>query len=217
MNTIIDENLGYLFHPGQSHFGDGPLDVILRDKPTREHFDPEKVHVVVGAPRGTQNLDIHHPWRLAKQYRVCAGHIRISDRYQKIVNVFSFGGQVQITAVSDHTTCQFTSPAPFLELTDGCPATQLLVNEIDVMLAEQRARLNPRTSADFDNKLITIEPFPLYLSVLYAIRVKITQNQCFSDSTWQHFKHVLNLEITRLQREDKWPASAPTLAELIGM
>lgn len=213
---MADKDLGYLFHSGQNCLGDGPLDVILRTIPTREHFDPEKVHLVVSAGRGTQTLDIHHPWRQGKQFQVCPGHIRISDRFQKVVNVFSFGGQVVITAVSDHTLCQFTSPAPFLEVTDGCPTTVLLVNEVDILLAEQRARLNPRTPGDFDNKLITIEPFLLYLSCLNAIRIKIVQSSHFSDSTWRHFKHDLNVEITRLQHADRWPASIPNLTELIG-
>lgn len=215
VGAMSKPDLGYVFFPDQSCLGDGPLEVILRAEPTRAHFDPEKVHVIVSAQRGVQALDIHHPWRLANSYQLCAGHIRISDRYQKRINVFSFGGQVRITAVADHTTCQFTSPAPFLELTDGCPTTLLLANEIDILLAKQRARLNPRTAGDFDAKLITVEPLQLYLCCLNTIQSIFAQDRHFSDATWQHLKHELNLEMTRLQRENNWPSNIPTLAELI--
>lgn len=212
-----EKNLGYLFHHGPSHFGDGPLDVFLREEPTLAHFDPEKVHIVAAAPRGVQSLDIHHPWRLGDHFQVCAGHIKISDRVQKRINVFTFGGWVRITAVSDHTLCQFTSPAPFLELTDGSPVTLMLANEIDILLAQQRARLNPRTTADFDSKLILVDPMLLYLSCLQAFQHKFNRTDCFSDSTCRHFKHDLNLEIARLQRENSWPSSIPSLVELLAV
>jgi hypothetical protein len=215
MNTVSEKNLGYLFHHGPSYFGDGPFDVLLSGKPTREHFDPEKVHIIAGAPRGVQSLDIHHPWRLAKQYQVCSGHIQISDRYQKRIHVFTFGAQVRITAVTNHTLCQFTSPAPFLELTDGSSVTLMLANEVDILLAEQRARLNPRTPADFDSKLITIDPLLLYASCLNVIQDKFARITYIPDSTCRHFKHDLNLEITRLMRENSWPTHIPTLAECI--
>ena len=223
MITATSSNLGYLFHHSPSHFGDGQLDVYLREKPTLAHFDPEKVHVIVGAPRSVQTLDIHHPWRLGSRYQVCPGHIKISDRVQKRINVFTFGGQVQITAVStsprqtvpDQTLCQFTSPAPFLELTDGNPVTLMLADEIDILLAEQRARLNPRTTADFDSKLLPIDPLELYICCLNLLQNKFARIANIYDSTWQHFKRNLKLEIGRLQRENSWPASTFTLTELI--
>ena len=216
MKTITNSNLGYLFHPGQSQFGDGQLDVMLRMEPTQEHFDPERVHVVVGAPRGVQSLDIHHPWRLAKQYQVCAGHIRISDRYKKSINVFLFGGQVEITAVADYTICQFTSPAPLLELTDGSTVTLMLANGVDVLLAEQRARLNLRNAGDFGSKLIAVRPFLLYTSCLNTIHAKFDHIHFLSDSIQRRFKHELKLEIARLKHENNWPSSIQTLSELVG-
>ncbi len=215
MGAMNEPDLGYVFFSGQSCLGDGPLDVILREKPTQAHFDPEKIHVIVNAQRGVQTLDIHHPWRLGTTHQVCAGHIRISDRFQKRINVFTFGGQLRITAVADHTLCQFTSPAPFLELTDGCPTTLLFANEIDILLAKERARLNPRTAGDFDAKLIAVDPLQLYICCLNTIQSTFAHDQHFSGVTWQHFKHELNLEITRLKRENNWPSSISTLAELI--
>ncbi len=212
---MAESELGYVFISGSSCFGDEQLDVFLRQEPTQEHFDPEKIHLKVSTPRGVQSLDIHHPWRQAGENRLCAGHIRVFDRYQKFIDIFSFGGRLQITAVLDKTTCTITSPAPLLELTAGNSTDILLANEIDILLAQQRARINPRFPAEFDGKLAVIEPWDFYVSCLSALRNKFAYNAIYSDPTRQRFKHQLNLEIARLQHENRWPSSIPTLAELI--
>ena len=223
MGTMNEPDLGYIFHPGQSQFGDERVDVVLRRDPTQEHFDPERVHLKVYTSHGVQVLDIRHPWRQIGETRLCEGHIRVFDRYQKFIDVFSFGGLVKITAVStssgtavtDKTTCIITSPAPLLELTAGNATTILLANEIDILLARSRARLNPRFPAEFDKKLASIGPLPFYISCLNELRKKFAYNTIYQDPIRQDFKHKLNLEIARLQHENSWPSSIPTLAELL--
>ena len=223
MGAMTETDLGYIFYPGPSQFGEERFDVVLRHEPTKKHFDPEKVHLKVNTPRGVQVLDIHHPWRPMGKTQLCLGHIRVIDRYQKFIDVFSFGGMVEITAVTtgsshsvtDKTTCIITSPAPLLELTAGNSTAILLANEIDVQLAQLRARLNPRFPAEFDGKLAVIEPLDFYVSCLSELRKKFAYNSIYFDPTRQRFKHKLNLEIARLQHDNNWASSIPTLAELI--
>jgi hypothetical protein len=215
MGAMNETDLGYIFYPGQSQFGDERLDVVLRREPTKEHFDPAKIHLQVKTPRGIQTLDIHHPWRQSGEDQLCAGHIRIFDRYQKFIDVFSFGGQVKITAVTDKTTCVINSPAPLLELTAGNIIDTLFANEIDILMAQLKARLNPRFPSEFDGKLAVLEPMGFYVSCLSALRKKFSYNNIYFDPTHQRFKHKLNLEIARLQHENRWPSSIPTLAEQI--
>lgn len=223
MGVMAESDLGYIFYPGSSYFGEERLDVILREEPTKEHFDPEKVHLKVTTSSGIQSLDIHHPWHQLGKTHLCLGHIRVVDRYQKFIDVFSFGGWLEITAVStsssrattDKTICIITSPAPLLELTAGNSTAILLANEIDVQLAQLRAQLNPRFPAEFDGKLATIEPFDFYVSCLSALRKKFAYNSIYFDPTRQRFKHKLNREIARLQHDNSWPTSIPTLAERI--
>ena len=95
MGARTEPDLGYMFYPGQSEFGDERFDVVLRREPTHEHFDPEKICLKVQMHRGVQVLDIQHPWRQVDEMQLCPGHIRVLDRYQKFIDVFSFGGQVQ--------------------------------------------------------------------------------------------------------------------------
>jgi hypothetical protein len=215
MGAMTETDLGYIFYPGPSQFGEERVDVVLRREPTNKHFDPEKVHLKVNTSRGVQLLDIRHPWQPMGKMHLCLGHIRVFDRYQKFIDVFSFGGLVEITAVTDKTTCIITSPAPLLELTAGNSTAILLANEIDIQLAQLRARLNPRFPAEFDGKLARIKPLDFYVSCLSAVRKKFAYNTIYQDPTRQRFKHKLNLEIARLQHIDSWPSSIPTLAELI--
>jgi len=224
MGAMNEPDLGYIFYPGQSHFGDERVDVILRREPTNKHFDPERIHLKVRAHRGVQSWDIRYPWRQTDETQLCTGHIRVFDRYQKFIDVFSFGGKVKITAVSTGSrtavshkiTCIITSLAPLLELTAGNSTAILLANEIDIQLAQLRARLNPRFPAEFDGKLAGIEPLDIYVSCLSELRKKFTYNTIYFNPTRQRFKHKLNLEIARLQHDNSWPSSILTLAELIG-
>jgi len=121
----------------------------------------------------------------------------------------------EITAVSHKTTCIITSPAPLLELTAGNTTAILLANEIDILLAQLRARLNPRFPAEFDGKLAAIEPLDFYVSCLSELRKKFAYNTIYFNPTRQRFKHKLNLEIARLQHDNSWPSRIPTLVELI--
>jgi hypothetical protein len=223
MGVMTEPDLGYIFYPGPSQFGEERFAVVLRPKPTNKHFDPEKVHLKVNTSLGVQVLDIRYPWRQTSKTQLCLGHIRVFDRYQKFIDVFSFGGWVEITAVTtsssqaatDKTTCIISSPAPLLELTAGNSTAILLANEIDIQLAQLRARLNPRFPAEFDGKLAVIEPLDFYVSCLSALRKKFAYNTIYQNPTRQRFKHKLNLEIARLQHDNNWPSSIPTLAELI--
>jgi hypothetical protein len=215
MAATNQPDLGYIFYPGQSYFGEQRFDVILRREPTHEHFDPEKIHLKVNSHRSVQLLDIQHPWRQTGESQLCPGHIRIIDRFHKFIDLFSFGGSVQITAVSHKTTCAFTSPAPFLDLTAGHTLCILFANEVDVLLAQQRARLNPRIPTEFDSKLADLDPLAFYVSCLQTLRKKFADTTIYSDPTHQHFRHDLSLEIARLQDENSWPSSIPTLAELL--
>jgi hypothetical protein len=215
MAATTQPDLGYIFYPGQSYFGEERFDVVLRREPTNEHFDPEKVHLKVKSHRNVQELDIQHPWRQQSEQPLCPGHIRIVDRFHKFIDLFSFGGSVQITAVSHKTTCAFTSPAPFLDMTTGHVLCILFANEVDILLAQERARLNLRFPAEFDSKLANIDPFAFYVSCLQALRKKFADNTIYSDPAHQHFRHDLNLEIARLQNENSWPSSIPPLADLL--
>ncbi|PID85419.1 MAG: hypothetical protein CSB13_07995 [Chloroflexi bacterium] len=223
MGAMNKFDLGYVFYKGQSLLGEARLDVIIRREPTYEHFDPEKVRLKIKTTQGVQTLDIQHPWRQSDGMQLCPGHIRVIDRYQKFIDVFTFGGQVQITAVAASsgqtatptTTCIITSPAPLLELTAGSPIITLFANEIDSLYARQKARLNLRFAAEFDSKLADIDPLRLYTTCLNHLRKKFADNTIYFDRTHQFFKQKLNQEVARLQQGDNWPSCIPTFADLI--
>jgi len=205
---------GYMFHPGPSLLGYEQVDVLLAAKPTHEHFDPEKAHILVGSGRNVQSLDLYHPWRQAREYPVVAGRIVLTDRVQKQVAIFTFGGQLTVTDQADHTHCVFNSTAPFLDLVTVHSVPTLLANEAEILLAQRRAARNLRIG-EFDQLLLQIEPLALYTCCLAHIQAKFRQYPNYYDPLVQHFKHQLNLEIERLQLAGVWPAKVPQLGELI--
>ncbi len=216
MNAHLTEpDLGYIFHPHGSHFGDTPLEVILRAHPTGHHFDPEKIHVEVGVVRGVQMLDIHHPWRQGDEYTLCPGRIFITDRFRKTLEVFTFGGQLTIRSHNEVTRCEFDSPAPFLELTGTHTVPTLLANEVEILLAQRRAAHNFRLPGEFDALLLTVAPLTLYASCLQAIEPRFAHYPAGSDAVIQHFKHLLPREIARLHGAGLWPEDVAGLEELI--
>jgi hypothetical protein len=210
-----EPDLGYIFHPNGSHFGDTPLEVILRAHPTGHHFDPEKIHVEVGVGRGVQMLDIHHPWRQGDEYTLCPGRIFITDRYHKCLEVFTFGGQLTIRTHDELTHCEFDSPAPILELTGTHTVPTLLANEVEILLAQRRAARNLHAAGEFDGLLVALEPLTFYASCLQAIQQRFAHYRHGGDPVIQHFKHLLHLEITRLHHAGLWPAEVAALEKLI--
>lgn len=215
MKYDADTDLGYTFHPGSSLLGDEQIDIILREKPTNVHFDPQRVQVTVRAPIEVEMLNIHHPWRFQKPVQVSPGFIRIFDRVKKEIEVFTFGGKMEVTAVADYTLCQISSPAPLLELRVKDAVTTLFFDEIEIIFAEMRAKLNLHTSSKFDAKLMTIEPFLLYVVCLECTRKKLGDFHNFEDVTQNKLKHKLLEEKERLQATNEWPSDIPTLQELL--
>ncbi|MBK8989346.1 MAG: hypothetical protein IPM39_25345 [Chloroflexi bacterium] len=214
-NTRTNVPLGYIFHPGPSHFGSAGFDAILTTKPTQQHFDPDYLHVTAGAARGTQRLEIHHPWRLADHYAVCAGRILLSDRFKKCVEVFTFGGQLTIVTSEEQTLCTFASAAPFLDLVTSHSVTTLFTNEVEILLAQRRAARNLHVSGEFDAILLRLDPLLLYVSCLAEIRQKFKLYPAHDDQVVQRFKYRIEQEIGRLQQEGLWPAHIPKPAEII--
>lgn len=215
MTSDINVDLGYVFHPSPSPFGSEQVEITLRAEPTHLHFDPKLAHLSVGAVMGVETISIHHPWHDAQSYQLAPGTIRVFDWKRKELEVFTFGGQVEVASSPDHTTLTLTSPAPLLELADNRPLTLMFFDEIEILLAEARARLMPHATAEFEGKLLTADPFLFYVACLDAIHKKMETFHTPLEGTRQHFKHALADEIKRLQTEDKWPLFVLSLADLL--
>lgn len=218
MVDFADEpDLGYYFHPSEvaDHPGHPRLDIIIPAKPTHRHFDPQKARFSVAARNDIQQLIVHHPWTMRKQYRVSPGLIIITDRKEKRVEAYSFGGDLEIVSNTDRTVCALVSPAPIFPLFTTHDLPMWLMCEFEILLAEQEADWDPRHPHEFEAHAATVDPFLLYVSCLQALQDKADGLHGEMTGLDQQGFHFVQTEIERLQREGKWPLRLPALDQLL--
>lgn len=210
--------LGYYFHPAEQPavLGYPQLDINIYDRPTGQHFDPIEVNLfVVGPGQGLDKLIIRHPWSGPRQYRVCPGRITLYDRRDKVVVAFTLGGELAVTNQGSYTSCTITSPAPIIHLLEGQEIATVLVSEFEVLLAEQRAEWTG-DEMSFETRLAGIEPYTLFVAGLAAIRERLEHLPTqMREAQYRQVLHVIDEAIRLTQENGRWPASPPTLAELL--
>jgi hypothetical protein len=223
----FDENrLGYTFHPRlYSHAPGHPqLDIVLRAKPTERHFDPIRVRLMVAVPDGGLKMATirYHPQSREEHHQACAGFVAISDRRDKRVEAFTFGGDLHVMPQANLTLCVLTSPAPIIEilpqpLTHGPSVTTMLVDEVEALIARRRAAWDREQDPDaFDERLAAADPFVLYLACLQALNEHYAHFPYQEEDTLTHeFVAYLHGEIKTLVQTGKWPPDVPPLAKLL--
>ena len=217
LDLTHEPDLGFIFSPHDMahHPGHPRLDIIIPAEPTFRHFDPQKVEFqIVSAAGDIGHLCIHHPWSMGRRYQVCAGLIFVRDRIAKVVEAFSFGGDLQIFSDEEHTVCALVSPAPIFPLFTTLDLPMWLVAEFEILLAEQKAHCDPRHPHDFDAQLAGAKPFLLYASCLQALQRKMQQVHSGAEELDRQGRRFVLEEIARFQAEGAWPLKLPTLDEL---
>lgn len=216
-DSTHDPDLGYIFYPYKipGHPGHSRLDVIIPAVPTYRHFDPQKIQIqVISATHSSQRLIIHHPWTMGKSYRVCAGRVLVTDRKNKRIEAFSFGGKLQISSDPDQTICVLVSEAPIFALFTPHELSVWFISEVEILLAEQKAHWDPQHPHSYEMHLATIEPFQLYVACLQALRDKLSHLPESVDELTHNGQRFVRAEIQRLQSDGTWPPQPPTLNQL---
>jgi hypothetical protein len=213
-----EPDIGYLFYPSEqpNHPGHPRLDVIIPAKPTHRHFDPQTAeYLTVSSSETIQHTHLHHPWTMEKQMRVITGRIFITDRKQKRVEAFSFGGHLEIGGDDTRTVCALESPAPIFPLFTIYDLSTWFVSEVEVLMAQRRAHWDPKQPHLFDKRLAAASPFLLYLSCLQAIQDRFKKNPQAYDKLTRQGVHFVTNEIQQLQNNPAFPLSIPPVAELL--
>lgn len=217
--------LGYYFHPRRYPHAPGhpQLDVVLRPAPTGRHFDPQEIRLkVVSRHGGVEKLTLRHPWGPAKPYRVVAGMVSVRDRKDKVVEAFTFGGDLQVTSDADGTQCVLTSSAPIIEYlldpnTHGPTVTGMLLEELEALIARWHASWDHEHRPDeFDERLAATDPMTLYVACLQALHEQIDHvSHKAEDDLTRQFVHFLHAEIEALHEMGLWPSYVRPLGELL--
>lgn len=220
MNHTVDisqePDLGYLFYPlaGNGIFGNSRLDVIMHQHPTLRHYDPESVRCTVAGTESAVTLLIHYTTQSA-HYRVCAGRILITDRVEKHVEAFCFGGTLDIIHRAQETICVFQSPVPILDMNTYHSPDMLLANEVEILIAERRAAWDPQHPHDFAAHLAQLDPTALFATSLEVLTAKFSNRHFLLEPSYRQFFHMLEEERDTWQKNGRWPITVPRLTDLL--
>jgi len=211
-----EPDLGYVFYPptDENGFGGNRFDVVLTEHPTLRHYDPHRIQVTLVYGRDGVSSRIHHS-NLPGNFRVCPGRVVLTDRVGKQVEVFCFGGTLEIIAQSPETICVFQSPVPILDLRTYHSTAMLFANEVEILIAQRRAAWDPEHPHRFEEHLAQVDPVDLYVACLQELKTKFTGNYPINDPVYHEFVHLLGQEIEAFKQNARWPTLVPKLADLL--
>lgn len=206
--------IGYLVHyPDTKHPTDKfRMDIYLSSQPTEKHFDVLKVSIPVLSPQDS-NLKVLHPWEFEREFKACAGVVVLEDRKGKKVEALTFGGQLSIESREHQTICTLVSSAPILLASETAPLQSLFVEEVEILLAEQRAKGSPRT--DYQHKICQADPLLLYQACLNELNAKLEGLQGRHE-VYHDLQVYLHTQQHRLSAAGLLDARAATVAALLG-
>jgi len=173
INDIAELDIGYFFFKkgtGDS-FNTPAFGINIYEHPTLNHFDPDHADLyIVNSEKELELLTVFHPWTRRKEYQLAPGLITISDRVEKKIEAFSFGGLLTIQSFPEKTSSLIISPAPILRLEPDNITTmaELLAEEMIKLLAVSKAEYLPKNK-DFETRLASIPPLQLYIASLRSI------------------------------------------------
>jgi len=217
MKKVSKSNLpqiGYLYHyPNPNHpTAKFRLDIFIASTPTEHHFDVLKAHFCVkDALESFSELIVTHPWIYEQSARVCAGVVVIEDRKGKKEEAFTFGGQLTIAEQESQTVCHLVSTAPILEITGASPLLRFFIEEVEALMAMQRARYAELQA--YEKKLCEADPFRLYLACLEDLTKKIESFR-HKDENYQQLLGYLHSQEHRLAAAGLIEDPTPTLENI---
>ena len=141
--------------------GGANLVVAIRERPTLEHFDPERIeHWTAAAGRG-------HPAELTRQTPVplerpfAWGTIRVVDRLEVFNSFLTFGGTVRAAELDAATTIVvFSSHAPILRSTGHSQQVDLSTGEVGAFFARMRIPIDFTPGAE--QRIAEAPPMAVY-------------------------------------------------------
>lgn len=149
--------------------------VAMRRLPTNDHYDPEKLTVLLDDERGALGpVTLNRHARFARPSKVRPGHIYIADRVGKRLDFYGFGGVLTVVRVTEFdphfTLFIIESPAPLMALNGvlGHRVEDQLVDSAEALYARLRAR-HASERLDMAQLLSQIPPLSLYAACIESM------------------------------------------------
>jgi hypothetical protein len=212
------EGWGYRAYPRSEggEFGYARLLVAIRKEPTVEHYDPQRLRFRLRSHSGEVR------WRTAtwlvpvsESGHICPGPVALTDRRDKRVVFFTFGGTVEVISDPSVLIYTFNSVAPILELTmPRETVSDHLAYEAEVILAELEERWDEHYDTGFAERLAEIDPATLYVAILNTILQRY-RGALALEQAYSAFYAAIEKEKAYLSVGGLWPPQPLQAADLV--
>ncbi|MEJ2551064.1 MAG: hypothetical protein P8Z42_10170 [Anaerolineales bacterium] len=221
-NENDEAELGYRFVAGRNpqSIGYRRLEINILCAPSERHFDPKITQIPIFTlkdsvrPHKIDQLEIYHPWVYRDTYQVAPGLVTLADRKGKKVEAYTFGGKLTIDSDENCTTCVLQSDAPIIEINHANPAIMKFIDEVEIILAEQRAN-RAADLEDFEARLEKVPVSKLYVACLMELKKKIGGAQAGGDFVDRKLADIIDEERQFMRKEGSWPEKPPSFSEML--
>jgi hypothetical protein len=192
------------------------LDIQIPDEPTERHYDPENASFLVMVPElGMDRLVVSHPWRGPRRWQLLAGRIILQDRREKIIEAFSFGGDLRIEVAPGLTFCAVNSPAPILPLDRLGDPLVMIASEIEALMAIYRTAWQ-MDDEGFFTCLSEVDPADLFFAGLLEVQARFSRLPVRARGAgyWEAWNEVENT-LTALEKGGGKAHPVQTFQELL--
>jgi hypothetical protein len=172
------EKLGFLDVNGTAPQAPGGANLVvaLRERPTLEHFDPERVEYwTTSGGRG-------HPAELTRKTPVplerpfAWGTIRVVDRLEVFNSFLTFGGIVRAAELDAATTIVvFSSQAPILRSTGHSQQVDLSTGEVGAFFARMRIPIDFTPGAE--QRIAEASPMAVYAAFHASVAARLAASE----------------------------------------
>jgi len=210
------ENWGYYllpkFHPNSP--GYTGLLVAIRETPTKQHFDPELIHLRLSDEDGlVRSVTLKLKPSFSRPSHICPGRVVLYDRKDKRVHFYTFGGSLETISVPNETVYFLHSPGSILEITSDLRSVpDQLAFEVEALLGECQAKWGSNDNG-FACRLAQIDPLQFYQTSLQTILTRYQQYRALRRSHLEFYSSLLK-EKEWLAQAGQWPVTLSLLEDL---
>jgi hypothetical protein len=208
----------YRFYPSKYHppIGYTGFEICLSPIPTKRFFDVYSTQFHILRAESIKNLLLEPEKAIPRtEMRVAPGPIILTAHNGDLEEVFCFGGEMAVEKQKDYLFCRFTSTAPVFGMSLDAPATdRVFVEELRATAAKEEAHAT--APERFWATLAHIEPYPLFLSSLVTLETDLDAWPNSLHGTQHHeLLQIIHQIKSAVRATDGWPASIPTLSQLL--
>ncbi len=156
--------------------GGANLVVALRERPTLEHFDPERVeHWMAAAGRGRPG-EITRKTPLPVERPFAWGTIRVVDRLDVFNSFLTFGGTVRAVEWEATTTLVvLSSHAPILRSSGHSQAVDLSTGEVGAFFARMMIPIDFTPGAE--QQIASADPMTVYAAFHASVEARLNASE----------------------------------------